>query len=220
MPIKRITDKRIGSSRLLMSRKKEENDKKLVKKLKKDGTLRKKKAPSRTKVQEHPFQEIKDPVNKVIEPEVSKNLEKETGEEAPKKKGWFSEGNKYGVGRPEGSKSKAQLRLEQIGYDNAEEIMYRVVQMAKEGNIEAIRFVMGPLYKPRPGNFINYEIDTSKPHESAQRIIEKMNKEEITDIEGLNGLSLIQKNLDIFHQEVEMLYEELLRKSNEIKGRK
>lgn len=56
--------------------------------------------------------------------------------------GKFIKGNKAGVGRPAGSKSKAQIFLEQIGSENAEAILKKVIELALSGDLPAAKLIL------------------------------------------------------------------------------
>lgn len=70
----------------------------------------------------------------------------------------FQKGNHFGKGRPEGSKSKAQLAIEDIGLEAGEQIMAKTVNLALKGDLGAIKLVLDRIYPPRKGARIKLQI--------------------------------------------------------------
>jgi hypothetical protein len=60
----------------------------------------------------------------------------------------FARGNKFGKGRPEGSKNKATLALQSLLDDEGEAITRKAVEMAKQGDSAALRLVLERLIPP------------------------------------------------------------------------
>ena len=84
-------------------------------------------------------------------PDSSKN-EKKT------KPGIFEPGGPGGPGRPEGSRNRATLILDQIAGSKAKEIMARVVQAAEGGDMRACELLLSRMWPPRKGSLRAYPI--------------------------------------------------------------
>lgn len=69
---------------------------------------------------------------------------------APKTRGRpFEQGNKFGKGRPTGSRNKATLVLEALLDDEGEDVVRRMVTEAKGGNMTAAKALLDRLVPPR-----------------------------------------------------------------------
>ena len=79
--------------------------------------------------------------------------------------GTFKPGNKFGTGRPKGSRTKSKTYLDVIGEQNMEDIVAVVVQQAKNGDVAASRLLIerthyfgkGRLIKLNPYNLSTLE---------------------------------------------------------------
>ena len=60
----------------------------------------------------------------------------------------FEPGNKYGKGRPRGSRNKKSWLLQQQLLDEGEEILSKVIALAKKGNPTAMKLCMERLTPP------------------------------------------------------------------------
>ncbi len=66
----------------------------------------------------------------------------------------FKPGNRFGKGRPAGSRNKAQLALEKIGQDNAEAVYQKVVEAALAGDMIAAKCILDRVLPVRKGGRI------------------------------------------------------------------
>lgn len=73
-------------------------------------------------------------------------------------KGQFIKGNKCGKGRAEGSKSKAQLVLQEVGQENATNIYQILIDKALSGDLEIGRFIIDKVLPNAKGNRIEIEL--------------------------------------------------------------
>jgi hypothetical protein len=73
-----------------------------------------------------------------------------TSNNAPKPRGRpFQPGNKFGKGRPAGSRNKATLALEALIEGQGEEVVTTVINAAKNGDIAAAKALLDRLVPPR-----------------------------------------------------------------------
>lgn len=91
----------------------------------------------------------------------SKNLKK-TGHR-------FEPGNRHGTGRPEGSKNKATILLQQMLAGEAEAIVRKMVELAKEGDSVAMKLCVERLIPPAKDRHIQIDFP---PVRSAEDVIE------------------------------------------------
>jgi len=83
-----------------------------------------------------------------------------------KTKGKFKKGSSGNpAGRPPGSRNKSTLACEQLLEGNAEQLTQKAVEMAMEGNIQALRLCLERIVPPRKERCINLE---SRPFESGK----------------------------------------------------
>src|SRR5215207_7198619 len=80
----------------------------------------------------------------------------ETADRAPR--GRFAPGNPGGPGRPKGARHKALLALEAIGAEAAEEVLRRVVEEAKGGDLRAAEVLLRRLWPERKGRPVEVEL--------------------------------------------------------------
>ena len=78
----------------------------------------------------------------------SKNDQKTAPE---KKAALFEPGGPGGPGRPQGSRNKATLALDQIADDAGEDILNKMVEQAKAGDMRAADLVLSRIWPPRKG---------------------------------------------------------------------
>ncbi len=72
--------------------------------------------------------------------------------------GKFQKNNKAGAGRPRGSKSTAQILLEQIGTDSAETIMKKIIEQALTGDFQAQKLILDRIYPaPKARTFTTFK---------------------------------------------------------------
>ncbi len=72
--------------------------------------------------------------------------------------GRFPPGNPGGPGRPKGVRHRALLALEAIGTEAAEEVLRRVVEEAKGGDLRAAEMLLRRLWPERKGRPIEFEL--------------------------------------------------------------
>src|SRR5919107_1246648 len=82
--------------------------------------------------------------------------------------GRFAPGNPGGPGRPKGARHRALLALEAIGADAAEEVLLRVVEEAKAGDLRAAEILLRRLWPERKDRPIEFELP---PTESAADLV-------------------------------------------------
>lgn len=74
----------------------------------------------------------------------------------------FKAGNTFGKGRPAGSKSNAQVHLEQIGIDNAEAVYKKMIDLSLNGDpngcFQACKYVLDRVMPQRRGAKIPFGI--------------------------------------------------------------
>jgi hypothetical protein len=67
----------------------------------------------------------------------------------------FARGNKYGKGRPEGSRNSATIALQSLLDDEGEAITRKAIEMALEGDSTALRLVLERLVPPTRERRVN-----------------------------------------------------------------
>lgn len=72
--------------------------------------------------------------------------------------GRFSHGNKFGKGRPQGSRNAVSLFIDQLLEVEAEPITSKLVDMAMNGNITAIRLCMDRISPVKKGSTVMLDI--------------------------------------------------------------
>ena len=91
-------------------------------------------------------------------------------------------------GRPQGSRNKATLALESLLDGQAEVLTQKAVDMALEGDMQALRLCLERIYPPRKSRPIEVElpkVETAKDVKNAQAaVIEAMAEGEITPDEA------------------------------------
>ena len=86
----------------------------------------------------------------------------------------FTPGNQYGKGRPVGSRNKVTVALEQLLEGEAEAIMRKMAELAKEGDPTALRLSVDrlcPLRRERPLRMTLPEIRAAADLPAAFRVI-------------------------------------------------
>ncbi len=122
----------------------------------------------------------------------------------------FKPGNKYGKGREVGSKSKTQLAIEQIGFENAKGVLNKVVESALEGDMQASKLILERVMPVRKGTRFKLNI----PYLSSLEDLENANKEilrmmadaEISPEEALS----INENIELRRQIIQLYESEKL----------
>src|SRR5580704_3295017 len=85
----------------------------------------------------------------------SKIDEETTSERKP---GLFEPGGPGGPGRPAGSRNKATLALDKIADDAGEDILNKMVEAAKGGDMRAADLVLSRIWPVRKGRPISLEL--------------------------------------------------------------
>ena len=85
----------------------------------------------------------------------------------------FKPGNKYGKGREVGSKSKMQLAIEQIGFENAKGVLNKVVESALQGDMQASKLILERVMPVRKGA----RFKLNMPYLNSLEDLETANKE-------------------------------------------
>jgi hypothetical protein len=70
-------------------------------------------------------------------------------------RGRFQPGNKYGKGRPEGSRNKATITLQALLDSEGEAITRKAIELAKKGDATAMRLVIERLIPPTRERRVN-----------------------------------------------------------------
>ena len=83
----------------------------------------------------------------------------------------FKRGNPGGPGRPEGSRNKATLVLDKIAGDAGAEILQKLVEAAKAGDMRAAELVLSRLWPARKGRPISMQIP---PIENAADVVKAL----------------------------------------------
>ena len=83
--------------------------------------------------------------------QASKNAEKKRGKP-------FERGHPGGPGRPEGSRNKATLLLDQIATDEGQEILRKVVEAAKSGDARSAEIILSRIWPVRKGRPVSLQL--------------------------------------------------------------
>jgi|SRR6266446_2295016 len=107
------------------------------------------------------------------------------------------------AGRPRGSRNRATLLMESLLADDAEAIGRKAIEMAKQGDMAAIRLCMDRLSPPRKGEPVAFELPPlDKPADSvaaAATIVAAVAAGELTPSEGAD----LAKVIDIYVRAIE-----------------
>ena len=131
----------------------------------------------------------------------------------------FQPGNKFGKGRPQGSKSKAQLALEEIGFEYAESVFMKTLQLALQGDLGAIKLILDRVYPVRKGARHPLDLppitDIFALNAAYTQVTELLSKGDISAEEALalaHFLELRRKTFESvdLKQQIEELKEQLL----------
>lgn len=108
----------------------------------------------------------------------------------------FARGNKHGRGRPQGSRNKATIAIQQLLDGEGEAIARKAVEMAKAGDSTALRICMErlvPAVKDRP---LHIDLPLVKSTEDVWsalgRVLQAVSAGEITPGEGQTITSLLE----------------------------
>jgi len=107
------------------------------------------------------------------------------------------------TGRPRGSRNRATLLMESLLADDAEAIGRKAIEMAKQGDMAAIRLCMDRLSPPRKGEPVAFELPPlDKPADSvaaAATIVAAVAAGELTPSEGAD----LAKVVDVYVRAIE-----------------
>jgi hypothetical protein len=107
------------------------------------------------------------------------------------------------AGRPRGSRNRATLLMESLLADDAEAIGRKAIEMAKQGDMAAIRLCMDRLSPPRKGEPVAFELPPlDKPADSvaaAATIVAAVAAGELTPSEGAD----LAKVVDVYVRAIE-----------------
>jgi hypothetical protein len=79
--------------------------------------------------------------------------------ESNKKQGKFAKGvSGNPAGRPPGSRNRATLLMEALLEGEAEQLTRKTIELAKEGDIQALRLCLDRLMPPGRDRFVNFEL--------------------------------------------------------------
>lgn len=95
--------------------------------------------------------------------------EKRAEEECPSKDGQksaadtrFKQGNAGGPGRPAGSRNKATLLLDKLADDDAESVLRKQIELAKNGDQRAAELVLSRVWPTRKGRAVALDLPQLK----------------------------------------------------------
>ena len=107
------------------------------------------------------------------------------------------------AGRPRGSRNRATLLMESLLADDAEAIGRKAIEMAKQGDMAAIRLCMDRLSPPRKGEPVAFELPPlDKPADSvaaAATIVAAVAAGELTPSEAAE----LAKVIDVYVRAIE-----------------
>ena len=99
------------------------------------------------------------------------------------------------AGRPRGSRNRATLLMESLLADDAEAIGRKAIELAKQGDMAAIRLCMDRLSPPRKGEPVAFELPPlDKPADSvaaAATIVAAVAAGELTPSEGADRAKVV-----------------------------
>ncbi len=76
--------------------------------------------------------------------------------------GKFAPGNRYGQGRPQGSRNKATVAVQELLDGEAEALTRKAIELAKNGDMAALRLCLERLCPPRRERLISVELPNVK----------------------------------------------------------
>lgn len=106
-------------------------------------------------------------------------------------------------GRPKGSLNKATNIIKKIFESDIEKISQKIVKMAQEGDIQAMKIIIERLFAPRKENYLNFDISLINNSSSLVRagndIVKAISESQLTISEGKElflMLESIRKNIE------------------------
>jgi hypothetical protein len=115
----------------------------------------------------------------------------------------FQPGNKFGRGRPKGSPNKKSIILQQLLQENSGALLEKAVNLAKKGDRQMLRFLLGPLLqqqlketKPDLGPLpLNTPEDLLNANE---KVIQKVASGELTNDDAQQMDALLESRRRLF----------------------
>jgi hypothetical protein len=108
----------------------------------------------------------------------------------------FEPGNPGGPGRPEGSRNKATIALDKIAGDAGKDILKKMVEAAKGGDLRAAELVLSRLWPPRKGRTIAMDLppiqDAADVVKALGAVADAVAAGEITPDEGSAVCSVLE----------------------------
>ncbi len=112
--------------------------------------------------------------------------------------GKFARGNRFGRGRPEGSRNKATLAAQTLLDGEAEALTRKVVDMALSGDSTALRLCLERLLPPAKGRPVRLNLPDIKTVEDVLRafsaMLKAMSDAHITPDEASTVASVLDQN--------------------------
>lgn len=112
--------------------------------------------------------------------------------------GKFARGNRYGRGRPEGSRNKASLAAQTLLEGEAEALTRKAIDLALSGDITALRLCLERLLPPAKGRPVRLNMPDIKTGEDVLRaysaMLKAMSDAHITPDEASTVASVLDQN--------------------------
>lgn len=109
-------------------------------------------------------------------------------------------------GKPRGAKHKASLMAEMLFESEIEEVCHRVIEQAKEGNMQAARIILDRLLPPKKDRSIYFNLPSFQNEadvlQASKLICEAVKNGELTPIEGESLSKMIEihaKNIELYN---------------------
>ena len=136
----------------------------------------------------------------------------------------FQAGNKLGKGRPAGSKSYAQIALEEIGQENAQAILNKMIECALEGDVAAGKILLDRFRPLRKGYPVHIDLPAIKTigelMEANSIIIQQMGQGKLTSEETLGVQSALDYTRKLIEtKELHVMVDELKIRLEAIEGK-
>lgn len=129
----------------------------------------------------------------------------------------FKPGNSFGLGKIKGTRNRSVLALETVCYDNANELLLKMVTLGKEGDMTAARFVLERILPLAKGKRVKLDLpelkDMASIDQSMNVIVENMAEGEITLEEAETATRVIESKIKSF---IQLSMEERMLKIEEI----
>ena len=107
------------------------------------------------------------------------------------------------AGRPRGSRNKATLLMEQLIEDQGPELIQKLIDVAKNGDIRALQLCLDRLVPPRKECETEFEVGPTENHEQIQaamsRVFEGIKLGRITLNEGERLFAMLRAKFDMVY---------------------